>query len=461
MDRLNLDKVKILAAAATLAMFAGGASAGAVDLHGQLNRMVSFTNDGHQSNALFLDNDFSPSMFGMSANYAVDKCTAMGGVLDITTSPNNSRLVSQIRNADIGYHFATVRRADVWVSYGKLGRVSLGYGDAASYGITRMSYSNTGETVSSAQVSNLAGGMMFHAKNGNATGLPANGAADAVGNFPGTAPTIAQAFNSLDGIGSIFDNTDLYRQKNRVRWDSCEWCGFMASVSHGSVQPYYLAGRENTDLAITPWGHQSTTRSFTDAALRYEGNWCDFMFSGAVAWAQISHDWYNNYQNLNGTDGHFDVWTRTATADRRMRLWAGSVAAEHKCTGINVAASYGNLRKMASSLNNAKTWFVQVGKHNCWMPYGQTDLVVDYSYGKDTLINKDKSKSFGVGVVQHVDKANSQVYATYRYHKYDLPGAATLLAQGNTNTFGNATVTEFDTINVISVGVLFKFGAML
>ncbi len=457
-----------MAAAATLAMFAGSASAG-VDVHGQLNRMVSFTNDGHQSNALFLDNDFSPSMFGMSANYAVDKCTAMGGVLDITTSPNNSRLISQIRNADIGYNFAYVRRADVWVSYGKLGRLSVGYGDAASYGITRMSYSNTGETVSSAQISNLAGGMLFHPKNGNVSGLPANGADGTVdGGMPGNLPTIAQAFNSLDGIGSIFDNTDLYRQKNRVRWDSCEWCGFMLSVSHGSVQPYYLAGRNGQDQDMTPFRHWSTTRTFTDAALRYEGNWCDFMFSGAVAWAQISHDWYNGFQSEAiarpaGADvpNNTDVWTNSATADRRLRLWAGSVAAEHKCTGINVAASYGNLRKMASSLNNTKTWFVQVGKHNCWMPYGQTDLVVDYTYGKDTLINQDKSKSFGVGVVQHVDKANSQVYATYRYHKYDLPGAATLVAQGNTNTFGNNTVTEFDTINVISVGVLFKFGAML
>lgn len=455
MERLNLDKVKILAAAATLAMFAGSASAH-VKLSGQINRMVSFTGDGHQDNTLFLDNDFSPSQLGVEAHYALDKCTVVGGMLDLTVSPNNSRLTSQVRNADMLYNMVWVRDADIWVSYGQLGRLSLGYGDAASYGITRLSFAGTGETVSSAQVGNLAGGMIFHPNNGAAQALPA-----VPGNLPGFPPTVNLAFNSLDGVGSIFDETDLFRQKNRVRWDSCDWCGFMVSVSYGADAPFYAEGvGQNIDNNVR------NTRNFTDVALRYNNTFCnDFMLEAGIAWARWNQGLYNAGQTVaawadtGAQGGGGDTWINSGTATRGDRLWAGSVAVEHKCTGLNAAFSYGNLRKMVPQFNNAKSWFVQVGKHNCWCAHGQTDLVVDFFQGKDTLVNQDKSNSWGVGVVQHLDKANSQLYATYRYYKYKLPSQATLTANGQGSVFG--TATGFDAINVVSLGILFKFGAML
>lgn len=449
MERLNLDKVKIFAAAATLAMFAGSAGAH-VKLWGQVNRMVSFTGDGHQNNVLFLDNDFSPSQLGLSANYMIDKCSAVGGLIDLTTSPNNSRLTSQVRNADQYYNMVTVRRADLWLTYGQLGRFSLGYGDAASYGITRLSFAGTGETVSSAQVSNLAGGMIFHP---STSALPAVQAA-----IPGGNPNVNTVFNSLDGVGSIFDVTDLYRSKNRVRWDSCEWCGFMVSVSYGSVQPFYQPG-----VAQVTTNNLRTERSYFDAAARYEGNFCDFDFEAGVAYAHFQQDYYNQGQTTgivpNGAAGSGgDTWINTGAASRHGQLWAGSIAVEHKCTGLNAAVSYGNYRKLVAAYDNAKSWFVQVGKHNCFCSYGQTDIVVDYTQGKDMAVNNDKATSWGVGIVQNVDKANTQFYATYRYYKYKLPTLATLTANGQQNVFA---ATSYDAINVVALGVLFKFGAML
>jgi hypothetical protein len=434
-------------------MFAGSAGAN-VKVWGQLNRMVSFTGDGHQNNALFLDNDFAPSQLGLTANYMIDKCSAVGGIVDLTTSPNNSRLTSQVRNADQYYNMVTVRRADLWLTYGQLGRLSLGYGDAASYGITRLSFAGTGETVSSAQVSNLAGGMIFHPSNGAASGLPAVQAP-----LPGGNPTVSTVFNSLDGVGSIFDETDLYRSKNRVRWDSCEWCGFMVSVSYGNVQPYYQPG-----VGRVTSNNLRTTRNYTDVAARYEGSFCDFDFEIGAAWARFQRDYYNAGQTAlvqvaNGAAGPGgDTWTGTGVTTRHSTLWAGSVAVEHKCTGLNAAAAYGNYHKMVPSFSNASTWFVQIGKHNCFCSYGQTDIAVDFTQGKNMAVNSDKGNSWGVGIVQNVDKANSQFYATYRYYKYKLPSVATLTSNGQAGVFA---ANAYDAINVVSLGVLFKFGAML
>ena len=179
-------------------------------------------------------------------------------------------------------------------------------------------------------------------------------------------------------------------------------------------------------------------------ALRFEEKFADFKVSAGIAAAKYSRNGilvgdYNTAASALG------ITLPSGTA-RGQKLWAGSVAVEHVHTGINAAASYANRRKGTSALSNQKVWFVQLGKHFDFTHYGKTNLVLDYYQGKNSLLNTDKSKSYSVGVVQDLDKANSAVYATVRSYKYNPNSAST---------------TRFKAMKVASVGMLFKFGAML
>lgn len=417
MDRLNLDRFKMLAAVATLAMFAGTACA-ETELYGWVNRAIMHTDDGHQQSTLFVDNSFNPSTLGVKSMGHLNKCVMFGGVLEGQFSPNRSRMVSQIDQVNESSDVVLVNRADTWIDGGVWGKLSLGYGDAASYKIMQMSYARTADTVSSVEVQNLAGGMLFH-NSALATGATISD------------PSVNAVFNVPNGVGSIDSLNGRHSSKNRIRWDSDKWNGLQLSASFGSVQ--------KRDANFDPVGiYSPSTRQYTDVALRYEGNFCDFMLSGAVAWAQYTRDGLT-------TEGARVVGAGT----RGQRLWAGSIAGEHKCTGINVAVAYGNQRKISSAFDNSKVWFFQVGDSFGWTHYGKTNVVLDYYYGKDALSNGDNAKSYSLGFVQDFNKVNTSVYATVRGYQYN----------NGTNLIGVAT--NYDKVWAASAGFLFKFGAML
>ncbi len=424
MERSNLDRFKILAAAATLAMFAGTACA-ETELYGWVNRAIMHTDDAFQQSTLFVDNAFNPSVLGAKGHMHLNKCVVFGGVLEGQFQPNNSRMVSQLDNTDIATNMVLVKRADTWVDGGVWGKLSLGYGDAASYGIMLMSYAKTGDTVSSAMVQNMAGGMIFH---------PSTGAASLVRTTTDN-PSVNAVFNTPNGVGSVDSLTGRFAQKNRVRWDSDKWNGLALGVSFGSVQ-------EMDTLLASPFDFTTRTRQYTDIALRYEGNFSDFMLSAGIAWAKYTRDGDVTPEDLNAITG-------TSGSLRGVQLWSGSIAAEHKCTGINLAVAYGSKRKIYSSLNNNKVWFVQLGKHFDWTSYGKTNVVLDYWGGKNALNNTDKSKSWGLGVSQDLDKANTSVYASVRGYKYS-----------NGVNLAYAP-TPYNSIWALNAGFLFKFGAML
>lgn len=423
MERSNLDKLKILAAATMLAMFAGVACAEhETQIYGQINRNVTVTDDGFHKNTFFNDNAFSPSNLGVKSMAHVNKCIAVGGVLETQFNVGNSLNVNQLSAEDNDNHTLLVRTADVWVAHqGLWGKLTLGYGNAASYGITRMSYSRAGDTVSSASVANLAGGMRFqtYTSTGDSSGV-----------------TVFDAFANPDGVGS-YDKTGYFRQQNRVRWDSGMWNGLSLAVSHGKVN--------DRDMDVANFGaHTGVNRNFTDVALRYEQKFDDFMLSAGVAWAKYSKNGITT-EDFATAAASFGVAAPTGSL-RGQRIWAGSVAMEHVPTGINAAASYANKRKALSSLLNKKAWFVQLGKHFHFTHYGRTNFVIDYFQAKNALVNTAKSKSYALGVVQDFDKVNTSVYATVRSYKFNPSSASTV---------------RFKTMKVASVGMLFKFGAML
>jgi hypothetical protein len=418
MERLNLDKVKIMAAAATLAMFAGTACAH-LEVYGQVNKEFIQTWSNTQDTGVFADNNYSPSKLGVMSSAHLNKCVTFGGVGELEFVPNNSRLVNQLNTETLQNHIVLVRKVDAWASAGMWGKLHLGLGEASSWGVTDLSFAGTHETSLGSSVANNAGGMYLAVKGSNAV------AGD---------PTIRRVFQALNGVGDVDDDTNLLSTKDRVRYDTAEWMGLGASVSFGNVTHNLAANGYNYG------GVANSRRTYLDVAVRYHGCWDDFKFAAAAAGGWYTKDAGNRVVSdaeatliapTVGTKGHGD------------RFWSGSIAAEHMPTGFNAAVAGGQKFKYVN-LDNYGFWYVQLGKKFCLTHYGKTNVAIDYFGGRNAIVNHDKSYSYGLGITQDLTKINTALYASVRNYKYkDVP------------------VYNFEAVTAATFGVLFKFGAML
>lgn len=409
MERLNLDKVKLMAAAATLAMFAGTACAH-MEIYGHVNKGFLWTDDGYEDSSIFVDNDYAPSLVGFRASKHLDNCWTFGGVAELQFNSNNTRLVSQVENENGFNRIVFVRKLDSWMSYGHWGTLNLGLGESASWGITNLSYAGTTETSLGSSVADMAGGMHFRVDGARATA--AN-------------PTVERVFDALNGVGDTYDG--LFTTENRVMYRTGDWMGLNFGLSYGNVVQDANGNNELID------NNTRNRRQYFDAALRYAQDFCDFKLSAGVAYAHYTRD---------GQTTELDPAVGVATND--VNTWSGSIAAEHKPTMINIAFAAGVKDKMVESLDDYKFWYLQLGKRFCLTHYGKTNVAIDYFDAKDARVNGDRGHSYGLGVTQDLNKICSSVYASVREYKYDdVPGV------------------NYDSVFAAMVGVKFNFGASL
>lgn len=412
MDRLNLDKVKIMAAAATLAMFAGTACAH-VEIYAEVNKVYEQAWADQMDTGVFADNNYSPSKLGVMSSAHLNKCVTLGGVAELEFLPNNTRLVNQLVTEDLHNHIVLVRKVDAWASAGMWGKLSLGLGEAASYGITNMSFAGTNETSLGAVVANNGGGMIFNVK--------------------GLRPTFANpnvdvVFQALNGVGDIDAINGVLSTKDRVRYDTADWMGFKLSVSYGNDTHQFTTYPAQFGV------NNQTRRNFFDVALRYHACWDDFMVGAGVAGA-----WFNR----DGTINEIFNTTTVGTSFEHASVWSASIAVEHRPTGFNAAVAGGVKDKYVENLNDYKFWYVQLGKKFCFTQYGKTNFAIDYFWSKNAVINNDRGNSWSIGVTQDLHKIHSAVYAAVRNYEY------------------NHVHPTYSDITVMTLGVQFKFGAMI
>jgi len=184
--------------------------------------------------------------------------------------------------------------------------------------------------------------------------------------------TSAGALSSVD-VGDVFTDYDGGRL-GRVRYDSNSYNGFVFSASYG------------TDVLKT-----SNDRETYDVAVRYNNNDLgDFALAAALGAA----------------------WTEeTGTADKRDIV--GSVALEHKPTGLSLALASGE-RDIAGSYGYAK-----LGYTADLTSLGATAFSVDYYDGSDMASTGDSAQSWGVAATQKIDNYNVEAYLAYREYAYE------------------------------------------
>lgn len=189
-------------------------------------------------------------------------------------------------------------------------------------------------------------------------------------------------------VGSVFKNFDGSR-KGRARYDTPSLGGVNLSASVGTE----ILASGNNDVLY-------------DIAARYAGEHGSMMVkaSAGVLWTNVS----------GGGTSH---------------QYAGTVSALHTPSGFNVTVAAGQ--------NSADASYVygKVGVTRKFFSAGSTAVALDYYMGQDMVTAGDSSDTVGIGVVQHIDKANMEVYLGYRCYSYS-DTSVTTYRDANSILFG-------------------------
>ncbi|MEE4237590.1 MAG: hypothetical protein V2I51_12795 [Anderseniella sp.] len=198
-----------------------------------------------------------------------------------------------------------------------------------------------------------------------------NVASSSVSDSASGSPTyFSNGAATQSALQSFFPTFDASR-RFRFRFDMASRGGLSWSAS---------AGRE-----VLVEGNSNT---YADVALRYETKWRRFGIKGGVAYA------YND-----------------ASPD----FFSGSVAGKDDNTGLNFAAAAG------SNMQGARYGYLKIGMIRRVFRAGDTAFSFDHYAGHEPQALASASSSTGIGITQHIDAFNVQVFATYR--RYDITGA--------------------------------------
>ncbi len=204
--------------------------------------------------------------------------------------------------------------------------------------------------------------------------------------------------------------------RNVVRYDSPTFGGFSVSASWG----------EDDIWAITT---------------RYAGEWHDFKVAAVASYAESTDE------GLNGFTGGF---VNNAT----QQYFQTAAYVEHTPTGLFMYGAYGHDTYDFSGSGQSETYYLKGGIRQRWVPLGHTVLYGEYENIKGSGFfsqsenlglegaTHDKTKVWGLGVVQEIDAAAMSIWLKYRHLDYD-----------DNNTAGQ----RYDNFQYVGMGALINF----
>jgi hypothetical protein len=191
-------------------------------------------------------------------------------------------------------------------------------------------------------------------------------------------------------INAAYSNMDGLGREERIRYDSPSFNGFVGSTS-------YIADGGG------------------DFAVRYTAQMDAFKLAAAAA-----------YANPGGSSDFIDDQL------------AGSVSVLHD-SGFNGTFAMGTRDQKGAGVNDAGFFYAKFGYQGRWCPMGVTSLSADFGRFSDFDVNGDDADTFGLQMVQDLQKWGSEAYLGYRFHKLDRNGA------------------DYDNINAVMTGMRVKF----
>lgn len=308
---------------------------------GQINRAALYANNGDDSEAFFVDNIHSTSRLGMAvdATNLPNPEHQFGGQVELGLLADSSLHTA----FDRGEHEFTLdgRQIEAYWKSKRHGRLWFGKGDMASNGTAEQDLSGT-FVIGYSQVHFMGSRLNF---------------------APADASTVDRPL-----LRDVFNNFDGLHRRNRVRYDSPQWKGWMLS---GSV-----ASRDRYDAALS-WFRQSNGHTWSTAfGLAELGNDSQqFSSSGSLRFS-------------NGLNLSFSLSGRN-TPGRSPRLYYGKVGYR-------------------------------------WKPFtwGTTAVALDHAFNQDVSRRGDKARAFGVLFNQTITSWSTDIYAGVRWYDLSRYGSA-------------------------------------
>ncbi len=336
-----------------------GKSGVELTISGHVNRAVQVADDGRETNVNHVDNDNSSTRLKVHGVARVDDELSFGAQMEVEFESNSSSVSSQL-NENSGTNSFMQRKLEVYAKTRRFGNLWLGQGDMAANGTSEVDLSAT-KVVTGSDAEDYAGGLRFVRKD-VAPGAPR------LVNTDATNPNIADSFDNLDGAG----------RQDRARYDTPKVMGFQVSTSHAA-----------TDIV--------------DVAARYSGKLGPVKLKSAFGFTR---------EPESKGDG------RTAGLNRVN----GSVSALHVPTGLSLTYASGADFAHGVGSADALFWYVKAGWQYQIFSFGKSAFAVDYGEYIDQFTAGDFGQSYGVYVVQKIDKAATEIYAGLRNHTYDQKG---------------------------------------
>jgi hypothetical protein len=351
---------------------------------GQVNKAILFWDDGAETNGYVVGNKNDQTSLSFTGEATISPSLKAGYHLDVRLLDTLSDAVDQQTSRGGDGFF--VWHSQWWVESKQLGTVSVGL-------VSRVSDTAPEADLSETGVAGYAG-----------------------------VQDIGGAFGLRTGDGSLSPITwgDLYNHfngdtANLVRYDSPELAGLVASASFGEDDVW-------------------------DIGFHYGVETAHFHFDAAVAYTEVS-------------DGDNSVIGNALGLDQSTIV--GSLSALHHATGLNFTFAAGKrswddavVDLDGISRRPKDTCFVYsklgwLAQHNHLGPtayYGEYGLFEDFvsatdqpdfldtldASGTAARIAGNTAEVWGLGVVQHIDAAEMQIYVGYRHHTadFDLVDAA-------------------------------------
>ncbi len=384
-------------------------------VYGWVNRALLYFDDGIQSDVYSVDNSQAYSRLGVKGSANAMPGLTVGYHLQMSIeSANMSNTgggagVSNIGaggglagvggdNADDGSTSVTAQLAFVYLK-GAWGKVTLGKAAQPMAGITEVDLSGT-------KVVATARGIRW-----NNNFVVASGGVYDVGGL--TWGNLALLRGHLGGT-----------RRDLIRYDTPKIAGFVASVA---------------------WGEDD----FIDGALRWAGTLGDFKIAAGIG-----------YRGHNGTQTVVDAGGTAYLAgdaeDGNRSVLAGSFGVIHSPTGLNIHVAAGEQTDVvAAGLNDsANFWYIKGGIKQNFFGIGDTAFYGEYHQTNDrrcigVAVTNNCSSEYnfwGLGVVQHLPNAASELYLGYRNYSATETGVA-----------GVGVTTNYDDLDMVLGGMRIKF----
>lgn len=328
--------------------------------YGQLNWGILKFDDGIDSESYGLvDNASSQSRVGLTYTHTFGDWTFQNRN-EIGYSPystGNASITHDSPNSDdFEFSNSNIRWLDFTFENATYGKFWIGQGSMASDGPQELDLSGT-DLVAYASIGDSAAGQILRYAD------PSLSFEDSL-----SGVTVGSAFTDFNGPRRV-----------RLRYDTPEFAHMVFAVAYGRNLLSDDSDIRDQDIADASLVYTNETDTFeTTAGLSYY-------------WQEDSYD-----------------------------TFGGSASGLHKPTGLNLTVAYGHASPDEGK--DGQYYYAKLGLKRPYVSWGDTALSIDYYKGDDFYLSgaatSSDSKSWGIAMVQNIDRANTELYLTWRDFDY-------------------------------------------